>query len=580
MFSTIKSKAIALVISALLLIVPIAPAQTAGWTPIQTSPDSRIIYVSSSLGNDLNSGFSPNSPKATIAAGYELLRNGYPDHLLLRKGDVFNSPRIAWFKSGRSVSEPTVFSSYGSGPRPKIITQFGHDGIGAWWADNLNYVHFIGLHLDGTQTLGAGFSIIKPGTHMLIEDCYLEGYSSGAIVQGYPSMRYDTRYRRNVFLNPKRIDPNNGCVSIFMAEYDGVLIEENIMVHTPQHEAAGYYMSHHIYLGEGYPANNIIRGNIAYNAGRTNFNIRSGGLIEDNLSIRGAQGISIGIGYAQNTAPGIVRNNVIVESRNNSNGQPLGIAFTFTKVDGLELYNNIVTNPTDGGDHRGIAMNDMYWNVNIHDNIFYKWSNTVPPPWGFQAIMFNGNQYGNVVFQRNEVMGGLLTYCVGTNRLTFPPINLNNNKYFSLYPQTQWFGYFEGYISTTQWTNQFESTAQYVNAIYPNPNRTITTYLTSKSVGGASTSKFIEMVLLQSKNNWNQDLTAYAFNSYIREGFGRDCYPDFNRDGQLNVADFTEFLHSFSASEARANCDNSTMNPTLNIGDFTCFLQKFSRGCN
>ncbi len=47
----------------------------------------------------------------------------------------------------------------------------------------------------------------------------------------------------------------------------------------------------------------------------------------------------------------------------------------------------------------------------------------------------------------------------------------------------------------------------------------------------------------------------------------------------LNVADFTCFLQKFSAGDPYANCDNSTTAPVLNVADFTCYLQNFAAGC-
>src|SRR6266478_3333053 len=52
-----------------------------GWTLVTPSPDSRIIYVSSSTGNDANSGLSRFAPLKTIAKGESLLRDGMPDWL-------------------------------------------------------------------------------------------------------------------------------------------------------------------------------------------------------------------------------------------------------------------------------------------------------------------------------------------------------------------------------------------------------------------------------------------------------------------------------------------------------------------
>src|SRR5262249_30231035 len=82
-----------------------------GWTVFTASSDTRKIYVSSSMGNDFNSGLSPSTPVKTIAKGLSLLRDGYPDWLLLKKGDSWiegNQLRV----SGRSASEPMVISSY------------------------------------------------------------------------------------------------------------------------------------------------------------------------------------------------------------------------------------------------------------------------------------------------------------------------------------------------------------------------------------------------------------------------------------------------------------------------------------
>jgi hypothetical protein len=47
----------------------------------------------------------------------------------------------------------------------------------------------------------------------------------------------------------------------------------------------------------------------------------------------------------------------------------------------------------------------------------------------------------------------------------------------------------------------------------------------------------------------------------------------------LNVQDFTCFLQRYAAGDTYANCDNSTVTPTLNVQDFTCFLQNFAAGC-
>jgi spore coat protein A, manganese oxidase len=60
------------------------------------------------------------------------------------------------------------------------------------------------------------------------------------------------------------------------------------------------------------------------------------------------------------------------------------------------------------------------------------------------------------------------------------------------------------------------------------------------------------------------------------------CYA--NCDGStlapsLNVADFTCFLQQYASGNPYANCDGSATAPVLNVADFTCFLQKYAAGC-
>jgi hypothetical protein len=47
----------------------------------------------------------------------------------------------------------------------------------------------------------------------------------------------------------------------------------------------------------------------------------------------------------------------------------------------------------------------------------------------------------------------------------------------------------------------------------------------------------------------------------------------------LNVNDFTCFLNNYAAGFSSANCDASTIAPTLNVNDFTCFLNLYAAGC-
>lgn len=91
--------------------------------PQQTiRPDSRLIYVSSSAGNDANDGLTPASPKATLQGAVSCLRDGSPDWLFLRRGDSWTEGFGPFEFSGRSESEPIVITAYGPGlENPRVF---------------------------------------------------------------------------------------------------------------------------------------------------------------------------------------------------------------------------------------------------------------------------------------------------------------------------------------------------------------------------------------------------------------------------------------------------------------------------
>ena len=122
----------------------------AGFTELKPSVDSRIIHVSSSQGNDANSGEDEANPVQSIARGKTLLRDGFPDWLVLRKGDTWYEGLGQWRKSGRSASEPMVVYSYGaSNTRPLLKTGTNNglttDGSGGSPL-SMNYLVFKGIH--------------------------------------------------------------------------------------------------------------------------------------------------------------------------------------------------------------------------------------------------------------------------------------------------------------------------------------------------------------------------------------------------------------------------------------------------
>ncbi|CAN0564815.1 unnamed protein product, partial [Laminaria digitata] len=85
-----------------------------GWSVFEPSADTRIVYVSNSTGDDAWSGLAPefngtDGPKKTVRAGISVLRDGRPDWLLFKRGDVWvDEPLGNWPISGRSEQEAAI----------------------------------------------------------------------------------------------------------------------------------------------------------------------------------------------------------------------------------------------------------------------------------------------------------------------------------------------------------------------------------------------------------------------------------------------------------------------------------------
>jgi hypothetical protein len=404
------------------------PVGPSGFTTLRTPLDARLVYVSSSAGNDSNPG-TQGLPKRSLASAKQLLRPGYPDRLLLRSGDTWQEQIRGWDVSGRSAQEPAVITRYGPGPRPVLNTGV-ESGLLVWGAEPLNYLAVIGIEFVGSGD--AGIDWTRPGNGLLLEDLRIHGYKNNVVIQGFPGERLNTSIRRCILFDPSRTDVFNGSTNIYMAQYHGVLIEECLLDQTPENEAAGHVLSHHLYLGENNPPANHVRNNMARNGGRTNFNIRSGGEIIGNLSQRGAQGITVGISYAQAWTWCAIQNNVITESRNEQSGQNLGFGITLEKVYAAFIDGNLITNGTDGRDHKALVIQSTCSNIYFTHNVIRDWQS--PDPWGWDTVKITGVPAGPVVIAGNQLQQHSASSLVTFENSTRPPqVQLHGNIYWSLW---------------------------------------------------------------------------------------------------------------------------------------------------
>jgi hypothetical protein len=540
--TTLASRSVALSIE------PASPEQ--GWTVFTPSADTRKVHVSSSTGNDTNNGLTPASPKRTIAAGKALIRDGYPDWLLLKCGDTWDETIGNWSASGRSAAEPALVASYGTGERP-FLRSGTSDGIVPAFNTNPNFVSVVGLHFKAHLYTGSngspkGVNWIRHTTGFLLEDCLVERYSANVVIQGYnetngnqmPNRHANVRIRRNVLVEAYNTNSGSGLGSsgLFVANCDGVVIEENVFDHNGWVEGlAGSLPTWHQH--NGYVCNGntgvVLRDNIVY--GTDGVMMRCGGVVESNLYLKNYNAILFGLGIEPEPAgvSGSIRGNVVLDGRDYGNGagapMPGGLCLDMGNVVNTTVSGNIFAHNSTGTAPKPMQIHDAHQynsfrvaeNTTISDNIVFDWGGVAfdirTAEGGQNQQPVNLHLTGNI-FQNSRDAAPLVQHGVAASLAS---VTSAHNKFHSQAPDSAWFRVGNGNLGLTQWKVQVhDHSSNARRAEFPDPNRTIATY--QASVGGAQTVEaFMAEARQQSKANWRAQYSAAAVIAYIRAGFGR-----------------------------------------------------------
>lgn len=494
-----------------------------GWTDITASADSRIVYVSST-GSDANSGLSSALPKATIAAGYALLRTGYPDQLLLKKGDSW-SESLSWGKSGRSAQEPILLGAYGTGARPSIRPTSGNHGNLTYSSTAINYVAFIGVEFyartrdpgvggyDGsTATIGILYT--TPGNGFLLEDCAIKFFGTNLSFGGRgPGAQGLTNVviRRNVIVDAYSLSGHSQ--GILAGETDGITIIENILDHNGWNDTAGAVktiFNQTIYLHESNLSENIlIRGNIITRGSSHGVQFRRGGTARENLVVDCAIGIQPGGGDTP-IAGGVVGDvidNVILES-GDIGAAPRGTGIILkSNVRDTVVSGNLISDDQSAALYgNGIQVESGVVRTALNDNIIWDWANPTDIQAG-ASITTSGNYYGS--------RGGANT---------------------------------PGYSA---------------------PTRNLAGYSLSLSLAETNAA-FLTAARGQSRDAWDADLTAAAANEWIRDGFdiaaaGETTAPT----GTLSATNVTTTASAYNFTVTYADASGISVT-SLGNGNIRC----------
>lgn len=359
------------------------PQDSNGWSIISPDTETRIVYVSSTEGNDstaktylsaeLDNPFNPKNihPYKTIEKAYEQIRDGKPDWILFKKGDVFELKNKIWLKSGKSQAAHLVFGAYGDkGTKRPIIDSYTSDVMQG--IKDRSFITIVGIEFyasgrdpKSNRFVGWAGDLQSPVAFANVSGKFVQGlhfennrfnFFAGAVVLGAMkgAINQNIIIRRNQILNS--YSTKSHSQGIFLSKINSALIEENIFDHN------GWYQQR--------PLNVAINTKDYGYATFFNHNIyienSSNLIIENNLSSRSS---SIGMKFTSNSDSAtkvdtinsyniLLNKNIIVEGEV---GFSIGGNTDFDngyRWDNIQIINNVLTNigrtqPTN----RNIAFN-------------------------------------------------------------------------------------------------------------------------------------------------------------------------------------------------------------------------------
>ncbi len=524
-----------------------------GWTILQPSADSRVVYVSSSQGNDSSDGLAADRPLKKLAAGFAKLRNGFPDYLLLRRGDVWVEESIGMISAGaphngRSAAEPLVIGAYGDAPARPLLklgdVQYGLRIASAPAVRNIAIVGIAFYDQKGDPSSpefvrdrdkhGAGVSWLAPGENLLVEDCTFDYITGGSIMGHAPQGNVPDASLKNVQVRrcvaAHAWTTSGHCQGFFFAEVDGLLLEENVL------DANGYnwetgdeptWFNHNVYITV--TCDKVVaRGNIVARGASTGIYCRTNGILEDNLCLDNTP--SLNLGRIDPSHPGgvtgRVAGNVIIgmTPRVTKVRTIRGAAIEVGNVNasGVVVENNIVIGATGAPAAFTISPVGVgVHNVLFRNNTVYDWTTGVG--WvgvgGTELARQNlsGIVFRNNLFQADEADPSKTPLIRSRDTDDAAGLTFEGNVYWYEPPTARPVTLKDRELSLQEWAARGKA-ERVAKVQFADPARDVRTY--QRSLGKEpSLEAFLAEARKQSRANWRPEYTARAVIAYVRDGF-------------------------------------------------------------
>ncbi len=529
-----------------------------GWTVVTPSANTRIIYVSSSSGSDSNSGLSSTSPLHSLSKAMSLVRNGDPDWILLKRGDTFHDSFLNWNTSGPDAQDPQLISYYGSTslPRPLLDT-----GTASWGFTTQTTVPVSNLDIIGIQFYennrdpnsptfntsaaggGSGFRDYSAGGNILIEDSTFSFYNNNLDIEAQNGPLSNITLRRNVVTNSW--STNSRSQGMYCLGVNGITVYQNVFDHNGWNDqvpgAVKSGFNHDMYFD---PTNNNVdvEQNIVADASFAGIMARAGGIIENNLIMNNAVGISFGDANGADSKAGGVSGQITgnIIDGDSSLGSTLygqGIEVGNTKPGAnVMVTDNIFTGDTQhakpaiqltmatGTTNAQVAVGEN--DLTIQGNDVYGWWSGLMTDGRFQYGGTGLYAFNNVTIggsgpgQANNFINETTSEVRQDDSVNTAQEHwLANNYYTANLPQSKWFQLQKNTLSATQWITAVDPAGVILNSSpFPDPSRSAATY--DSTLGGpGSFADFIANAELISDTNLPTQFMATAALDYIRAGF-------------------------------------------------------------
>jgi hypothetical protein len=495
-----------------------------GFTNFPLGDGARFIFISSSEGSDFNDGML--RPVRTLQKALSLVRDGHPDRILFKRGDVFLAAQLrAGFDfGGRNILEPMIVGAYGDQRRPRPVLE-SILVLGGRIPPHFLVIQGLDFYASRRDTTtksfdpehptpdqDAGIWMFSSGSYLWIEDCACRFFEVGMNLQS-PDAFHTVIIRRCTLTDS--YSNHSHAQGIYVDGPDNVLIEENLFDHNGWNDsvnrAGKTIFNHNMYLQHGESGEDrqfIVRNNISARASSHGCQLRPGGLLENNLFLKNARAAFVAY------TPSVVRNNVILDGDDIGSANPRGQGLEFLNCLTVLAEGNVIAHKKDKRNGESALAFDPTVREEppgpsrgeFTHNIVYDWAGsaftTDSPSTDLRLRDNYFQQNGQPLIHLKEWRE---RYVIRDNRY-----QLGDSVPFMIGLQQ---------MDLAAWFAKTGDTSQAAELQFVDPSRDIASYAKSIGLADASLEGFLAAAREQRRGHWDPRLTAAAANDYIRAGF-------------------------------------------------------------